>query len=132
MWFLLTSYIAGISKIYWFSSNYFGYFLDKKLIFFFLLRWRLASLYSHLSFSLAYSGSQISPFYNLTAEIFLVHLQMQPVSISFLVNKTRHSGHLSPWNLEKKVWRGFDYLFYAYLMRGSQKYQENWNSIVAF
>ena len=38
------------------------------------------------------------------------------------------------WGLEtaKKVWRGYEYLFHVYLMRGSQKYQENWNPMVVF
>ena len=38
------------------------------------------------------------------------------------------------WGLEiaKKVWGGFEYIFHTFLMRGLQKYQENWNSTVAF
>ena len=42
-----------------------------------------------------------------------------------------HSRNLRLWN-GKKVFKGFESIFYVYLIRGLQKYQRNWICTVAF
>ena len=67
----------------------------------------------------------------------VVHIEKEPESQQWMYNSGAFKVLQSTvriWVIEigKKVWRGFEYIFHTYFMRGLQKYQGKWNPTMAF